>query len=76
MLKVAGQNGNIIRGLQIGKDREGENQRDDNSYKFNNIGLIDDISIFVNTPLGMQNLLNVVQEKTNMHESKRKDSST
>jgi len=51
MLKVAGQNGNIIRGLQIGKDREGENQRDDNSYEFNNIGLIDDTLIFVNTPL-------------------------
>ena len=38
------------------------NQRDENGYQFNNMGFIDDISIFADTPEGMQKLLNVVQE--------------
>jgi len=38
--------------------------RGENSYQFNNIGFIDDISIFADTPEGMQKLLNVVQEFT------------
>jgi len=54
----------ISHGLQIGKDQKGDNQRDENSYQFNKIGFIDDISIFADTPEGMQKLLNVVQEFT------------
>ena len=50
--------------LQIGKDQKGDNQRDENGYQFNNIGFIDDVSIFADTPEGMQKLLNVVQELT------------
>ena len=45
-------------------DRQGDNQRDENGYQFNNIGFIDDISIFADTPEGMQKLLNVVKEFT------------
>ena len=57
MLIVTGQNGDISHGLQIGKDQRGDNQRDENGYQFNNIGFIDDISIFANPPEGKQNLL-------------------
>ena len=39
MLTVTGQNENISHGLQIGKDQKGDNQRDENGYQFNNIGL-------------------------------------
>jgi len=60
MLTVTAQNENISHGLQIGKDSKGDNQREDNSYHFNNIGFIDDIFIFADTPEGMQKLLNVV----------------
>ena len=52
----------ISHGLQIGKDQKGDNQRDENGYQFDNIGFIDNISIFADTPEGMQKLLNVVQE--------------
>jgi len=62
MLTVTGQKENISHGLQIGKDQKEDNQRDENGYQFNNIGFIDDISIFADTPEGMQKLLNVVQE--------------
>ena len=64
MLTVTGQNEDISHGLQIGKDQKGDNQRDENGYQSNNIGFIDDISIFADTPEGMQKLLNVVQEFT------------
>jgi len=64
MFTVTGQNEDISHGLQIGKDQTGDNQRDENGYQFNNIGFIDDISIFVDTPEGMQKLLNFVQEFT------------
>ena len=64
MLTVAGQNEDISHGLQIGKDQKGDNQRDENGYQFKNVGSIDDISIFADTPEGMQKLLNVVQEFT------------
>jgi len=57
MLTVPGQNEDISHGLQIGKDQKGDNQRDENGYKFNNIGFIDDISIFADTPESMQKLL-------------------
>ena len=46
------------------KNQKGDNQRDENSYQFNNIGFIDDISVFADTPEGMQTLLKVVQEFT------------
>jgi len=62
MLTVTGQNEDISHGLQIGKDQEGDNQRDENGYQFNNIGFIDHISIFDDTLEGMQKLLNVVHE--------------
>ena len=61
MLTVTGQNSDISHGLQICKDQKGDNQRDENGYQFNNIGFIDNISIFADTPEGMQKLLNVVQ---------------
>jgi len=64
MLTVTGQNENISHGLQIGKDQKECNQRDENGYQFNNIGFIDDISIFADKPEGMQTLLNVKQEFT------------
>ena len=41
-----------------------DNQRDWNSYKFNNIGFIVDISIFADKPEGIQKRLNVVQTFT------------
>ena len=52
----------LCHGLQIGKDQKGDNQRNANCYQFNKIGFIGDISIFADTPEGMQKLLNVVQE--------------
>jgi len=64
MLTVTGQNENVSHRLQIGENREEDNWRDDNGYQLNNIGFIDDISIFSNTPEGIQKLLNVVQEFT------------
>ena len=64
MLTVTGQNEDISHGLQIGKDQKGDNQRDENSYQLNNIGFIDDLSICADTPEGIQQLLNVVQEFT------------
>jgi len=64
LLAVTGQNEDISHRLQISKDQKGDNQRDENGYQFNNIGFIDDISIFADTPEGMQKLLNVVQEFT------------
>jgi len=64
MLMVTGQSEDISQGLQIGKDQKGDNQRDEKGYQFRNIGFNDEISIFADTPKGMQKLLNVVQEFT------------
>ena len=64
MLTFTGQNENISHGRQIGKDQKGDNQHDENGYQFDNIGCIDDITIFADTLEGMQKLLNVVQEST------------
>jgi len=64
MLTVKGQNEDISHRLQIGKDQKGDNQRDENSYRFNNIGFIDGISSFDDTPEGVQKLLNIAQEFT------------
>ena len=61
---MTGQNQGISHGLQIGKDQDDSSQDADHGYQFNNIGFIDDISIFAETPEGMQTLLNVVQEFT------------
>jgi len=57
MFTITGQNEDISHVLQIGKDQKGDNQRDKNRYQFNNIGFIDEISIFADTPEGMQKLL-------------------
>jgi len=43
---LTGQNEDNCRGLQIGKDQKGNNQRDENGYQFNNIGFNEDILIF------------------------------
>jgi len=43
MLTVTGQNKDIRHGLQISKDHEGDNQRDENSDQFNNIGFTDGV---------------------------------
>jgi len=53
ILTVTGQNEDISHGMQIGKDQKGDNQRDENVHQFINIGFIDDISIFADTPEGM-----------------------
>ena len=58
------QNEDISHGLQIGKDQKGDNQRDENGCQFNNIGFIDDFSIFADAPEGIQKLLKDVQEFT------------
>jgi len=50
--------------LQIGKDQDDSSQDADHGYQFNKISLIDDISIIAETPIGMQTLLDVVQEFT------------
>jgi len=64
MLTATGQNQGISHGLQIGKDQDDSSQDADHGYQFNNIGFIDDISIFAETPEGMQTSLDVVQEFT------------
>ena len=63
MLAVTGQQEGISHGLQIGEDQE-DSQDADHGYEFNNTGFIDDISIFAETPEGIQKLLNVVQKFT------------
>jgi len=50
--------------LKIGKDQDDSSQDANHGYQFNNIGFIDDISIFAETPERMQTLLDVVQEFT------------
>ena len=64
MLTATGQNQGISHGLQIGKDQDDSSQDADHGYQFNNIGFIDNFSIFAKTPQGMQTLLDVVQEFT------------
>jgi len=64
MRTVTGQNEDISHGPQISKDQKEDNQRDENGDQFNNIGFIDDVSIFADTSEGMQKLLNIVQEFT------------
>ena len=54
MLTATGQNQGISHGLHIGKDQDDSSQDADHGYQFNNIGFIDDISIFTETPEGMQ----------------------
>ena len=61
---ATGQNQGISHGLQIGKDQGDSSQDADHGYQFNNIVFIDEISIFAETPEGMQTLLDVVQELT------------
>ena len=63
MLTITGQQEGISHGLQMGKDQE--DIRDaDHGYQVNNIGFIDDISIFAETPEGMQKLLNIIKKFT------------
>jgi len=64
MLTVTRQNQLISHGLQIGKDQDDRSQHADHGYQLNHISCIDDISIFAETPIGMQTLLDVVQEFT------------
>ena len=64
MLTTTGQNQGISHSLQIVKDQDDSSQDTDHGYQLNNIGFIDDISIFAETPEGMQTLLDVVQEFT------------
>ena len=60
MLTATGQNQGISHGLQIGKHQDDSSQDADHGYQFNNIGFIDNTSIFAETPEGMQTLLDVV----------------
>jgi len=46
MLTATGQNQGISHGLQIVKDQDDSSQCADHGYQFDNIGFIDDISIF------------------------------
>jgi len=64
MLTATGQNQGLSHGLKIGKDQDDSSQDADHGYQFNNIGFIDDSSIFSETQEGMQTLLDVVQEFT------------
>ena len=64
MLTATGQNQGIGHCLQIGKNQDDSSQDADHGYQFHNIGFIDDISTFAETPEGMQTLLDVVQEFT------------
>jgi len=64
MLTATGQNQRISHGLQIGKDQDDSSQDADHGYQFNNIGFIDDISIFAQTSEGIRTLRDVVQEFT------------
>jgi len=64
MLTATGQNQGICHGLQIGKNQKDSSQDADHGYQFKNIGFIDDISIFAETPEGMQSLPDLVQEFT------------
>jgi len=64
MLAATGQNQGIRHGLRIGKDQDDSSQDADHGYQFNNIGFIDNISIFAETPEGTQTLLDVMQEFT------------
>ena len=50
MLTATGQNQGISHGLQIGKNQDDSSQDADHDYQFNDIGFIDDISIFAETP--------------------------
>ena len=62
MLTATWQNHGISHGLQIGTDQDDSSQDVDHGYQFNNTGFIGDISIFAETPEGMQTLLDAVQE--------------
>ena len=64
MLTANGQNQRISHGLQISKDQDDSSQDADHGYQLNNVGFLDDISIFAETPEGMQALLDMVQEFT------------
>jgi len=61
---ATGENQGISHALQIGKDQDDSRQDANHSYQFNNTGFIHDISIFAETPEGMQTLLDVVQDFT------------
>jgi len=63
MLTATVQREGISHGIQIDEDQE-DSRDADHGYKFNNIGFIDNFSIFAETPEGMQKLLNVVQKFT------------
>jgi len=61
MLTATGQNLGISNGLKIGKNQEDSSQDADYGYQFNDIDFIDDITIFADTPEGMQTLIDAVQ---------------
>jgi len=54
MLTATQQNQGISYGLQIGNNQEDSNQDADYGYQYHEIGFFDDISIFAETPEGMQ----------------------
>ena len=64
MLTATGQNQEISHGLQIGKDQDDSSQDAKHGFQYNNIGFIENFSIFAETPGGMQTLLDLVQEFT------------
>ena len=49
MLTATGQNQGAGHGLQIGEDQDDSSQDADQGYQFNNIGFMDNISIFAET---------------------------
>jgi hypothetical protein len=53
MLTKTEHNPDISHGLQIGKNQEDSSRDADHGYQLNNIGFIDDISIFAETPEGI-----------------------
>jgi len=60
MLTATEQNQGISHGLQIGKNQEDSSQDANHGYQFNDIGFVDNISIFAETPEWCISLLEVL----------------
>ena len=61
--------------MQIGKEQDDSSQDADHGYQFNNIGFIDDISIFDETLVPRTPVWNMPQSSQKMHVHLRKPAS-
>jgi len=57
ILTATGQNQGISHGLHFGKNQENSSHDADHGYQFDDIGFVDNISIFAETPNGIQTFL-------------------